>query len=178
MPVPSEIVMPFAGYLVWEGSTDMTFWGIVIVGSLGCMIGSIAAYGAGYYAGRPLILRYGKFFLITEKHLVMAEKWFQKYGPAATFIARLLPVIRTIISLPAGVAKMDFKKLVLYSFLGSLPWNAALAYVGFALGPKWEDIRGIFHYLDIAVVAGLAAFIIYYVWTVVKEDRKKEDKAP
>ena len=176
MPIPSEIVMPFAGYLVWEGNSGLGFWEVVLVGSLGCTIGSMAAYGAGYYAGRPLILRYGKFVLITEKHLKTAEDWFKKYGPTATFIARLLPVIRTIISLPAGVAKMDFKVFVLYSFVGSVPWNAMLTYVGYSLGPSWEDIRGVFHYLDVAVVVGIAAVIAYYVWTITKGSRLSKKK--
>lgn len=163
MPVPSEIVMPFAGYLVWQGDTTMTFWGVVLVGSLGCTIGSIGAYVAGFYAGRPLILRYGRYFLIREKHLKTAEDWFAKYGDKATFIARLLPVIRTVISLPAGISKMNFKKFVLFSFLGSVPWNLMLTYVGFWLGPNWESIKGVFRYLDILVVVAVILVILYYV---------------
>ena len=171
MPIPSEIVMPFAGYLVWsaENSADysgtpMTLVGIGVAGAVGCTLGSIAAYWVGKHAGRPLILKYGKYFLIREKHLIMAERWFDKYGEAATFISRLLPIIRTFISLPAGIAKMHFKKFVFYSFVGSLPWTFALGYVGYALGPSWEDIMNVFHKLDILVVAGLIAVVIWYVW--------------
>ncbi len=163
MPVPSEIVMPFAGFLVSEGTTSMSFWGVVLVGSLGCTIGSIVAYVAGFYAGRPLILRYGRYILLREKHLAASEKWFAKYGDKATFFARLTPVIRTVISLPAGIAKMNFKKFVLYSFVGSVPWNIMLTYVGFWLGPNWESIKGIFRYLDVLVVVGIIAVVVYYV---------------
>ena len=107
MPVPSEIVMPFAGFLVARGDSGMSLLGITVVGALGCTIGSIAAYAFGFYAGRPLILRYGKYMLLREKHLITAEEWFEKWGDKATFKARLLPVIRTVLSLPAGIAKMN-----------------------------------------------------------------------
>lgn len=176
MPVPSEIVMPFAGYLVYRGDTNMTFWGVVFSGSLGCTVGSIAAYAVGYYAGRPLILRYGKYFLIREKHLVTAEKWFERYGDKATFIARLLPVIRTVISLPAGIAKMDFKKFVFYSFIGSVPWTLMLAYVGYWLGPNWERVVGVFHGLDILVVVAVILVVAYYVLRLRNDGREEREK--
>jgi len=178
MPVPSEIVMPFAGYLVWEGSTSMSFWGVVLVGSLGCTVGSIAAYAFGYYAGRPLILRYGKYILIREKHLVSAEKWFDKYGDKATFIARLLPVVRTVISLPAGIAKMNFKKFVFYSFVGSVPWTLMLAYVGYWLGPNWEDVVGVFRGLDVLVVAAAVGIVVWYVLRLRGEKNKNRAAQP
>lgn len=161
MPVPSEIVMPFAGYLASQG--EMNLWMIVLVGSLGCTFGSILAYIAGFYAGRPLILRYGKYFLITEKHLVQAEDWFKKWGPKATFVARLLPVIRTVISLPAGVAKMDFKKFVLYSFVGSVPWNLMLTYAGYALGENWGSVKSYYREFEYALaIVGIAAIVLYF----------------
>ncbi len=172
LPVPSEIVMPFAGYLVWQDHA-MSLWGIILAGTIGCTLGSIAAYAVGYYAGRPLIIRYGKYVLLREKHLVSAEKWFAKYGNKATFIARLLPVIRTVISLPAGISKMKFKTFVLYSFVGSLPWTAMLAYVGFWLGPNWHDISNVFPYLDILVVIGLVALLVWYILTVRREKPEK-----
>lgn len=162
MPIPSEVVMPFAGYLASQGEMEM--WIIVLVGSLGCTFGSIISYVAGYYAGRPLILKYGKYFLITEKHLVQAEDWFQKWGPKATFIARLLPVVRTVISLPAGVAKMDFRKFTLYSFVGSVPWNFLLAYTGYILGSEWETIKGYYREFEYALaIVGIAA-VVFYIW--------------
>jgi len=172
LPVPSEIVMPFAGYLVYSEG-EMSLAGVILAGSLGCTAGSIAAYAFGYYAGRPLILRYGKYILLREKHLVSAEKWFAKYGDKATFIARLLPVIRTVISLPAGIAKMNFKKFVLYSFIGSVPWTAMLAYIGYWLGSRWREVSGVFRELDILVVgAGIAVI----VWYVLKWRRARQNK--
>ncbi|HIH01031.1 TPA: DedA family protein [Thermoplasmata archaeon] len=171
IPVPSEIVMPFAGYLVWsaENSADysgtpMTLIGIGVAGAVGCTIGSIIAYYVGKHAGRPLIIKYGKYLLIREKHLLMAERWFDRYGEAATFISRLLPIVRTFISLPAGIAKMHFKKFVFYSFVGSLPWCFVLGYVGYALGPSWEDIMDVFHKLDVVVVAVLALLLVWYLY--------------
>jgi len=176
MPVPSEIVMPFAGYLVYEGGTSMTFWGIVFFGSLGCTIGSVAAYAVGYYAGRPLILKYGKYVLIREKHLVTAEKWFERYGDKATFIARLLPVIRTVISLPAGISRMDFRKFVFYSFVGSVPWTLMLAYIGYWLGPSWEAVVGVFRGLDIVVVVAVVLVVGYYIMRM-RNDRRNGGQA-
>lgn len=177
MPVPSEIVMPFAGYLVWRDG-EMSLLGVTLAGSLGCTIGSIAAYVVGFYAGRPLIIRYGKYILIREKHLVMAEKWFEKWGDKATFIARLLPVIRTVISLPAGIAKMNFKKFVFYSFVGSVPWTAMLAYVGYWLGPEWESITGVFRDLDVIVVVAVIALIAWYVYRIRHENSRENKPQP
>lgn len=174
LPVPSEIVMPFAGFLVWEKGV-MSLPGAILAGTIGCTLGSIAAYAVGYYAGRPLILRYGKYILLSERHLVRAEKWFDKYGGKATFIARLLPIIRTVISLPAGISKMKFKTFVLYSFVGSLPWTAWLALVGYWLGPNWREISSYFRGLDILVLVGAVALIIWYVYTVRKGSSKSDE---
>jgi membrane protein DedA with SNARE-associated domain len=178
MPVPSEIVMPFAGFLVAQGDSGMSLLGIIIAGSLGCTIGSIAAYVFGFYAGRPLILRYGKYVLIREKHLVTAEEWFEKWGDKATFIARLLPVIRTVISLPAGIAKMNFKKFVFYSFVGSVPWTFMLAYVGYVLGSEWESIKGVFRELDIVVVVAAIAVVAYYAYRMKRNSTKPKQAQP
>ncbi len=175
LPVPSEIVMPFAGYLVYSEG-HMSLIGVILVGAAGCTIGSIAAYVFGYYAGRPLILRYGRYILLSEKHLVRAEKWFARYGDKATFIARLLPVIRTVISLPAGISKMNFKKFAIYSFVGSVPWTAMLAFIGYWLGANWRDVAGVFRELDILVVAAGLAIIIYYVLKI-RRDRRKQPAA-
>jgi len=174
LPVPSEIVMPFAGFLVWEQGV-MNLPGVILAGTIGCTLGSIAAYAVGYYAGRPVILRYGKYVLLSERHLVQAERWFARYGGKATFIARLLPIIRTVISLPAGISKMKFKPFVLYSFVGSLPWTAWLAYVGFWLGPNWEEIGSVFRGMDILVVVGAVALIIWYVHAVRKRNSKSDE---
>lgn len=178
MPVPSEIVMPFSGYLVFRGDTEMSMLGVVLAGSVGCTLGSIGAYIVGFYAGRPFIVRYGKYILLNEKHLVTAEKWFEKWGDKATFIARLLPVIRTVISLPAGIAKMDFRKFVFYSFVGSVPWTFMLAYVGYWLGPEWESIKGVFRGLDVVVVLAVVLVIVWYVYRLRKNNSKYEPVQP
>jgi membrane protein DedA with SNARE-associated domain len=177
MPVPSEIVMPFSGYLVVRDG-EMSMLGVVLAGSVGCTIGSIGAYIVGFYAGRPLIVRYGKYILLREKHLVTAEKWFEKWGDKATFIARLLPVIRTVISLPAGIAKMNFRKFVFYSFVGSVPWTLMLAYVGYWLGPEWESIKGVFRGLDVVVVLAVALIVVWYVYRLRKNNSKPKQAQP
>ncbi len=177
LPVPSEIVMPFAGFLVYSEG-HMSLYGVILAGSIGCTVGSIAAYVFGYYAGRPLILRYGKYILLREKHLVSAERWFAKYGDKATFIARLLPVIRTVISLPAGISKMNFKKFVFYSFVGSVPWTAALAAIGYWLGSNWREVSGVFRELDILVILAGVAIIVYYVIRIRRNRRKQPTAQP
>jgi len=180
IPVPSEIVMPFSGYLVYLAEqpgydgTVMTLLGIGVAGAVGCTIGSIAAYWVGKHAGRRVILRYGKYFLVSEKHLLLAERWFEKYGDAATFFSRLLPIIRTFISLPAGIAKMNFKKFVFYSFVGSLPWTFALGYVGYMLGPSWDRIEDVFHKLDVVVLAAVIALVVWYVYKLKTRSSKEE----
>jgi membrane protein DedA with SNARE-associated domain len=162
LPIPSEVIMPFAGYVVWEGK--LTLVGITLAGTLGCLAGSLIAYGIGLWGGRPLLERYGKYVLIRKSELDRADGWFEKYGDRAVFISRLLPIVRTFISFPAGIVHMDVKKFSLYTFLGSLPWCFGLAYVGVLLGPRWEDIEGLFRYLDIAVVVGIIALVVYLVY--------------
>src|SRR5690606_5938122 len=115
IPIPSEIIMPFAGYVVWEG--QMTLWGITLTGALGNLFGSLIAYYVGWWGGRPFLEKYGKYFLISHSKLVLAEEWFAKYGHEAVLISRVLPIIRTFISLPAGIANMDIKKFIIYTFL-------------------------------------------------------------
>ena len=180
VPVPSEIVMPFAGYLVYQAEqpgfdgTVMSLVGVSLAGAIGCTLGSILAYYVGMYWGRPFILKYGRYVLIRRKHLDMADRWFEKYGDIATFVARLLPIIRTFISFPAGIAKMNFKKFVFYSFAGSLPWTTALAYVGYRLGPSWEDIMDWFRGLDVVVVAVVAVAAAWYIYKLRKESMNNE----
>jgi membrane protein DedA with SNARE-associated domain len=163
LPIPSEVVMPFAGFVVWKGA--LTLVGITVAGTLGCLAGSLIAYGIGFWGGRPLLDRYGKYILIRQRELDRADKWFQRYGEGAVFVSRLLPVVRTFISFPAGIVHMDIRKFSLYTVFGSLPFCFALAYIGVMLGPHWKDIEGLFRYLDIAIVAGigvLAAYLIYH----------------
>jgi membrane protein DedA with SNARE-associated domain len=163
LPVPSEVVMPFAGYLAYQGTFDLLL--ISIIGAIGCTAGSVLSYYIGYKGGRPFIEKYGKYLFIKTSHMELAETWFKKYGDRAVFFSRLLPVVRTFISLPAGIGRYDLKKLIAFSFIGSLPWCFALAYVGFSLGPFWNKIIGFFNGLDIIVVAAIVLVALYY-WKI------------
>lgn len=165
LPVPSEIVMPFAGYLAYRGVFNLVL--ISIVGALGCTAGSIVSYYIGLKGGRRFIEKYGKYLFIGTRHMKLAEDWFGKYGDKTVFFSRLLPVVRTFISLPAGIGKYDFKKLVAFSFIGSLPWCFALAYIGFFLGPYWKNIVGFFNGLDILIVAAIIILVLYF-WKIKK----------
>lgn len=162
IPLPSEIIMPFSGYLVSTG--EFNFWLVVLAAGIGGVIGSVAAYSVGYFGGetlvRTLIRRYGKYFLVHEYELDEAETWFRRHGEIITFLSRLLPVIRTFISLPAGIAKMNFKTFVFYAFLGTVIWCAFLAYIGLMLGENWNSLGPWFHKFDalialLTVVAGI-----------------------
>jgi len=157
VPIPSEIIMPFSGFLVSLGKFNL-IW-VTIAGALGNLAGAVITYTIGYYGGRPFVLKYGKYFFIKEKEVHHAEKFFEKWGDFAVFIARNLPVIRTFISLPAGVAEMNFPKFALYSFVGSIPWCFALTYIGFMLGANWMIIRKYGDILDIIVGIGVIIFL-------------------
>lgn len=161
IPLPSEIIMPFAGYLASTGRFNLyvvAFWGAV-----GNLLGSWVAYAVGRYGGRPFLDKYGKFILLSRHDLDLADRWFKNYGQATVFLGRLLPVVRTFISLPAGIARMNFTKFSLYSFLGALPWSLFLAYLGFKLGNRWADLRVYFHRFDLLIGLVLAAGIIWFV---------------
>jgi membrane protein DedA with SNARE-associated domain len=164
IPLPSEIIMPFSGYVVWQGNTNMTLIGITIVGAVANLFGSLIAYTVGLKGGRPLLEKYGKYILISHSKLELADQWFEKYGYEAVLISRVLPGIRTFISLPAGIAHMDLKKFSIYTFIGSLPWCFALGYIGVLLGPQWELIKTYFHILDIIVAIGIVVFIVYIIY--------------
>lgn len=161
IPLPSEIIMPFAGFLVARG--ELTLWGVSVAGAVGCVVGSIPAYYLGMYGGRPLIERYGKYVLISKRDLDMADRAFARYGEIVIFAGRLLPVVRTFIAFPAGVARMNMTKFIIYTFVGSLIWCWALAYVGMVLGDNWPSLKHYFHqfHLVFAVVAG--ALLVWYV---------------
>jgi membrane protein DedA with SNARE-associated domain len=162
IPLPSEIIMPLAGdYLV----QDPNNWGGILLaglfGATGCTIGSIAAYWLGALGGRPLLEKYGKYVLIRMHHLHTAEQWFQKYGEATAFFSRLLPVVRTFVSFPAGVARMNFIKFCIYTFLGSFPWCVVLAWAGAMWSPR--DIREALRPYDVPIVAILLALVLYFI---------------
>src|SRR5438874_836838 len=181
IPLPSEIVMPVAGILLSAPAPDKLLAGtnstvslllVALAGAVGCLIGSIAAYGIGYSGGRPLMLKYGRYVLISQHDADKADEFFQRWGSATAFFSRLLPVVRTYISLPAGIAKMPFGKFCLYSFLGSFPWCLLLAYVGTVLGNNLGTLSPIFHSLDVVIVVVLVILIALYVWRHIRNDRK------
>jgi len=167
IPVPSEIIMPFSGYLV--AISKFSLWAVILAGTIGNLIGSIAAYFVGYYGGRPLAEKYGKYILVFPHDLDRAEAWFRKYGNASVFFSRLLPVVRTFISFPAGVAKMPFWKFCFYTTAGSLPWSFLLTYVGIVLGENWKSIEVYFRRFDwlVIILAGLSVG-----WWLYKKLRK------
>ena len=172
LPIPSEILLPFAGFLVFSGKISFLF--AVLAAVLGQLFGSIIAYTIGYYGGRPLVLKYGKYFLLSKKHFEHVEKWFEKHGNKTIFITRLMPVVRTIISFPAGIVKMSFKKFLFYSTLGIVPWTIFLVYIGFKLGAGWQTIIQFFDKFQIIVVIGLIIFVVWWIWKEKKE--RHEDK--
>jgi len=161
IPLPSEVIMPFSGYLVSVGRFKLAW--VAVAGALGCNLGSFVAYYVGSLGGRPLVEKYGRYVLITRHDLALADRFFARYGDWAVFIARLLPVIRTFIALPAGIARMNVARFHLYTFLGSLPWCWVLAYAGFKLGERWTTLREYFHRFDtvigILIVLGAVWFI-------------------
>jgi membrane protein DedA with SNARE-associated domain len=176
IPLPSEVIMPLAGqYLVTRGDN----WaGILLAGfygALGCTIGSIIAYWVGALGGRPLVEKYGKYLLINKHHLHTADRWFEKYGEATAFFSRLLPVIRTFISFPAGVARMNFGKFVIYTFLGSFPWSAGLAWAGAVWQPR--AIREALRPFDIPIIAIVLLLIAWFVIRNLRNRRQPPGEA-
>ena len=167
IPLPSEIIMPFSGYLVTTGRFNL--WLTGIAGALGCVVGSVAAYWAGIKGGRPFLEKYGKYVLISHHDLDNADRFFRKYGDWSIFISRLLPVIRTFISLPAGIAKMRFGRFIVLTFLGSLPWCLALAYVGKVMGENWEEIKIYFRQADIVIGILIVIAVVLFLYRHLKK---------
>lgn len=172
IPLPSEIIMPFSGYLVSTGRFNLHL--AVFAGALGNLIGGIITYLIGKSGGRPFFERHGKYFLITKKDLKQADLWFERFGEWSIFITRNMPIIRTFISLPAGVAKMNFLKFSIFTFFGSIPWCYFLTLVGKTFGEHWEDIRVYFRKADIfiAVVLVFLFGIWIYRHLIYKESRE------
>jgi membrane protein DedA with SNARE-associated domain len=165
IPLPSEVIMPFAGYLVYSGRFSSLAM-VATRGAIGCNLGSVLAYEVGAYGGRPLIERFGKYILMNRHDLDVSEHFFQKYGSITVFLGRLLPVVRTFIALPAGIARMPRGKFHLYTFAGSWPWCYALAYVGATLGNRWDTdprLKHWFHRLDALIVLVIVIGIVYFV---------------
>ena len=170
IPLPSEIIMPFAGYLVSIGK--MNLYLAALAGAIGCNIGSELAYWVGAIGGRNMIYRYGRYVLVAPHELEKAEKWFDKYGDVAVFVARLLPVVRTFIAFPAGIARMKRFKFHVYTFVGSYPWCLMLAWVGMKTGQAWDDknsmLRSVLHKADAVIIVLCVIALMWFIRSRVK----------
>jgi len=160
LPIPSEVIMTFGGWLAYDGRLDL-FW-VGMAGTLGCLAGSVIAYKAGEYGGRAFIKRYGKHIFLKESSVDRAEAWFAKHGQWAVFGSRLLPVVRTFISIPAGIAEMRFSNFVILTFLGSMIWCYALTYSGYYLGKNYNSLNSYFNILVTVVLVAVGFILIYY----------------
>jgi len=163
IPLPSELIMPFAGYLVFEGTMKL-FW-VATAGAIGCNVGSLVAYEIGCFGGRRLVERYGGWILIGRRELDWADRFFARWGYLAVFIGRLLPVVRTFIALPAGIARMPRLRFHVYTFLGSWPWCLGLAWLGMKLGENWRVVGKYLHKFDAVILVVLVVGIVWFVWS-------------
>lgn len=162
IPVPSEVIMPFAGFLTVSGKLSLFL--VIIWGAVGNLIGSIVAYAVGAFGGRPFIEKYGRYVLLGKDELDKSQRFFTKYGSASVFFSRLLPIVRTFISLPAGIARMPFFKFCVYTFIGSFFWSGLLAYIGVFLGENWKSIETYFRKFDWLVAAIIIVGIVYFIY--------------
>jgi membrane protein DedA with SNARE-associated domain len=175
IPIPSEAIMLFAGFNVSEG--NLTLFGVVVAGVLGNLAGSLIAYAAGYY-GRVELLDRNRFIHINRRHLESADRWFDRHGSATVFFTRMMPIIRTFISLPAGVARMPLQRFILFTVAGSIPWVLMLAIVGREVGDRWDQWRDNLHYVDYAIVAAVVIAIVYLVVRRRRADAQLEPTRP
>ncbi len=175
IPFPSELIMPLAGWLLIEAKGESA-WMLGMAGfygALGNLLGSWVAYWISYKGGRPLLKKYGKYVLVTQHEVDRAEAWFHKYGELTVFASRLLPVVRTFISVPAGIARMNFWKFSFYTFVGSYPWSLGLAYGGYKLGENWEDLRAVMRPFDFPIAAIIAVAVVWFIYHRIKTIRSE-----
>jgi membrane protein DedA with SNARE-associated domain len=171
IPLPSELILPYAGFLISDPSQveplthgPWAYWIVVIVATLGNTVGSLVGYGIGAWGGRPFLQRWGRFILIRPHEIELAEAFFAKYGPATAFFSRLLPLVRTFISFPAGVARMPLGRFIVYSTAGALPWSMLLVFAGMQLGVHWTDVRHALQPFDAAIAVAAVALVLLFVW--------------
>ena len=175
IPFPSELIMPLAGWLLIEAKGESA-WMLGLAafyGALGNLLGSWVAYWISLKGGRPLLKKYGRFVLLTQHDVDRAEQWFQKYGELAVFASRLLPVVRTFISIPAGIARMNIWKFSFYTFIGSYPWSLGLAYGGYKLGENWEDLRQVMRPFDFPIIGIIVVVVVWFVYRRIKVIRNE-----
>lgn len=163
IPLPSEVIMPFSGYLVHTGQFNL--WLLAFMGALGCNLGSLVAYEIGYHGGRPLVERFGSYIFLNQHDLDLTDRFFARFGDVTVLISRMLPVVRTFIALPAGIARMPRLRFHLYTFIGSFPWCLGLAYLGMKAGEHWDYLGNYFHQFDKVIGALILIGIIWFVWS-------------
>ena len=174
IPLPSELILPFAGWSVSRGliepltSSPWSYWPAVLAGVLGNTLGSLASYALGAYGGRPLVERYGKYVLISAHDLELAERWFARFGEATVFFSRMLPIVSTFISVPAGIARMPLWRFTLFSILGAVPWVMLLVWGGMQLGDHWLELKQSLKGLDYLVAAAIVAAVGIFIWRHVR----------
>jgi len=173
-PVPSEAVMPFAGFLIADGK--LSFVGVVIAATLGSIIGSLISYAMGYYGGKPFINKFGKYLLLDTHDLDVTVRFFEKRGSLTIFIARFIPIIRHLISIPAGMGKMNLVKFSIYTIAGAAMWNAFLTYLGIKLKDNWTEVMKYSHTIDIFVIVAFALVVAYYGYKIYKSRKKSSNK--
>lgn len=185
IPLPSEVIMPFSGYLVHthrfnlfgDENVFLNLLAVAVAGAVGCVLGSLVAYWAGMYGGRPFIEKYGRFILVSRRDLDLADRWFARYGEVIVFASRMLPAVRTFIAFPAGVARMNLTRFTVYTFVGSLPWCLGLAYVGQVLGAQWDKndtLKTWFHRFDFLFGILFLLAVAWWVWRHLKHSRSDE----
>ena len=163
IPLPSEVIMPFSGYLVHTGQFNL--WLLAFMGALGCNLGSLVAYDIGYHGGRPLVERFGSYIFLNQHDLDLTDRFFARFGDVTVLISRMLPVVRTFIALPAGIARMPRSRFHLYTFIGSFPWCLGLAYLGMKAGEHWNYLGKYFHQFDKVIGAIILIGVIWFVWS-------------
>lgn len=179
IPIPSELVLPFAGFLVGTGDAvepltgqPWSYWLVVLAGTLGATVGALIAYAIGLYGGRPIVERWGRYLGISHADLDRAEGFFERYGEAASFFGRLVPVVRSLVSFAAGLSRMPLGKFVLFTFLGSLPFTALLVFAGLQLGANWEQVGPVLKRFEYAILGVLAVIVIAWVWFRIIKPRR------
>ncbi|MFC5452480.1 DedA family protein [Paenibacillus aestuarii] len=168
--IPSEIVLAYAGYLVFQG--HLNFWGAVAAGTVGGLVAQCIVYAIGYYGGRPFLLKYGKFLLIKQSHIQLADRWFERHGSPVVFFARFIPVVRHAISIPAGVTRMNLWKFSLYTLAASLPWSIIFINIGMKLGENWGSVKTQMHSSWFVAIALFGLVLAFGIRLLVSKKRK------
>ncbi len=173
VPVPSELVLPFAGFLAATGKFNLFL--VILASSIGSLVGSLLSYYLGFYGGKKLLVKYGKYIFVDLADLQETEQWFAKKGEKTVFFSRFIPVVRHLISIPAGIGKMDLKKFCLYTIIGATLWNSFLIYLGYLLGQRWDEVKHYSEYFTIAAIIILVVAGSYFLYRHIKHKRKNQE---